>query len=581
MTRPPAWNHLAADRLDGVPSGPALVRKRSLAEYAGPLDLACSLNPRVVRTPALELLSAELERLITVPGTRLIVSFSPQEGKTQSVRHAVLRALQYDPDRRVAIASYAEELARGSSLAIRQMIETHGTDSRDDVTGHTAEDRLGLAIAADQGAAGGWRLHGHEGGVIARGVGSGMTGKPVDLLVCDDPVKDARDADSVTVRSRLYDWWQMVSETRLAPDAPVVVVATRWHEWDLSGWLIDQDKQVASGEREWRVVNIPAYSDGVAADALNRPVGEWMVSARGRTVEQWVKIRRRVGERSFNALYQGNPTPPEGGLFKREWFARDHVDRRPPGPRPPMIVVDPADNKGGGDEAGVGVASVGRDGRIYIGPDYSGHYTAARWSRIALLALVRHEAAGLAYERSLSGVRKIVQDAWDRLWKQAQVLRRLHSGSWPEAPVEESVAAAVAELVHRDDPPDTRADARAELIEMWPHVPGVLRMPSTGPRVQILKPRMAKSMRAEAVQSVYENRRVSHVGDMRVAEHQMATWQVGQPSPDRMDWVTYGIDLMDGGQHFGSIGRANDRVPTSSTSLRSKAGTRLTRSTRR
>lgn len=572
-----AFLERAADRLDGLEEdAAAVVRARSLADNAGPLDLACSLNPKMVRTPALELLSAELERAITVPATRLIVSFSPQEGKTSLTRAAMLRGLQRNPDCRVAIASYAADLARTSSLAVRQMIEAYGTGAVDESTGRMEPDRLGLAIAPDQGAAGGWRLRGHDGGVIARGVGSGMTGRPVDLLAVDDPIKDARDADSETIRGRLYDWWTTVSETRLSPTASVVVVATRWHEQDLSGWLIDND---TSGE--WRVINIPALSDGKTLDALGRPPGEWMVSARGRTVEQWEAIRRRVGERTFSALYQGRPAPLEGGLFKREWFDRDRVAVRPEGPRAPLIVVDPADNTGGGDEAGIGVASLGHDRRIYLGPDYSGIYTAARWARLAHLACVRHQAAGVAYERSLSGVKKIVQDAWNRLWKQARVLRRLHPGQWPAVPDDKALDSAVAELTHRDDPANTRAEIRAELIEMWPLVPGILNMPSTGPRVQILHARMAKKLRAEAVQSVYENRRVSHVGDMRQAEHEMATWQVGMPSPNRMDWVTYAIDVMDGGTAFGSLSRSTDRVPTSSTGMRNRTSTRLTRSTRR
>jgi hypothetical protein len=291
--------------------------------------LACQLNPRLIRTPALELLSAKLEKAITVPGTRLIVSFSPQEGKSTLARAAVLRKLQYQPDHRVLVASYAEDLARASSLVVRQQIEGHGSDARDEITGAPAEDWLGLAIAADQGAAGGWRLAGQEGGMIARGIRSGATGRPVDWVLVDDPIKDEQDAQSSVIRGRVHDWWTSVAETRLPPWASAIVIATRWHEDDLSGWLIDND---TAGE--WEVVNIPALADGSAPDALDRPVGEWMVSARGRTPEQWTAQRRRVGERTFAALYQGQPTPLEGGVFKRAWFDTWRVDTLPPAVSP-------------------------------------------------------------------------------------------------------------------------------------------------------------------------------------------------------------------------------------------------------
>lgn len=81
-----AYFDRAADLIDGTAEeeDPAtLARAQSVAEHDGPLDLACTLNHSTVRTPALELLSAELEHAIAVPGTRLIVSFSPQEGKAR------------------------------------------------------------------------------------------------------------------------------------------------------------------------------------------------------------------------------------------------------------------------------------------------------------------------------------------------------------------------------------------------------------------------------------------------------------------------------------------------------------------
>lgn len=535
-------------------------RLRTVRECPTTLDLMARYAPDTVRTPALELISTKLRETVDAHSGRVVIAMPPQEGKTQSLQWLCVWLLISDPTRRIAYASYSAFLARQSGRAVRALIETFG-------------DQFGLAVSQDQADASSWRLDGFRGGMRSVGVGGSLTGVPANVLVVDDSLRGRKDANSETIRATLHEWWRTTSRTRLSPGAPVIVVGTRWHEDDLSGRLVE--------DNGWPMVNIPALADGKTEDALDRAPGEWLESAQGRTIKDWEETRSDVGESGFAALYQGRPAPLEGGLFKREWFDRDRVTQRPDGPRAPLIVVDPADNTGGGDEAGIGVASVGHDRRIYLGPDYSGIYTAARWARLAHLACVRHKAAGVAYERSLSGVKKIVQDAWNRLWKQARVLRRLNPDVWPPVPNDEALAAAVGELTHQDDPANTRAEIRAELIEMWPLVPGILNMPSTGPRVQILHARMAKKLRAEAVQSVYENRRVSHVGDMRQAEHEMATWQVGMPSPNRMDWVTYAIDVMDGGSAFGSLSRTSERVPTSSTGMRSRPSTRLTRSTRR
>lgn len=95
---------------------------------------------------------------------------------------------------------------------------------------------------------------------------------------------------------------------------------TRWHEDDLTGRLKAED------DDEWTVLNIPAQADHDPnkgeTDPLGRAPGEWLVSARGRTPAQWERKRRNVGAEEFEALYQGNPSPPGGTIFNRDWWRR-------------------------------------------------------------------------------------------------------------------------------------------------------------------------------------------------------------------------------------------------------------------
>lgn len=551
------------------------------AKQEGPLDLACQLTPGTLRTPALELLSAELEHAISTPRSRLAVSIAPQEGKSQLARHAVIRALQRNPDTRVVFASYSVDLSRTSGRAIRQSIDQHGSRAVDPATREPLPDLLGIAVASDHAAAADWSLVGNRGGMVCVGVGSGLTGRPVDLLLVDDPIKDMRDADSPVMRSRLMDWWVAVAETRLAPGASVIVIQTRWHELDLIGQLLAADAERETPE--WRVVNVPALADGRTLDALDRPVGEWLQSARGRTPEQWEKIRQRVGARVFASLYQGRPAPLEGGLFLRAWFDENRVRERPANSLPPVIVCDPADNLGDGDEAGILVASADTNGHVYLGPDYSGHMTTARWVRVALLAVVRHQAGALAYERSLSGLSRAVRAGWESLQKQALVLRRFGSteaGAWPAAIDPDVIEAALNELSHPYDSDDTRAGLQRELIELWPLVAEVTGFPSTGPNIRMIQAKGSKQLRAQLAAPAYEQRRVHHVGTLAEAEHEMSVWMPGQASPNRLDAAVHAVMLLTGAS-VSSIGRSTDRVPTNSTSLRNKSSSRITRSTRR
>lgn len=283
-------------------------------EWETPGQLAKAVAPLTVQTPALDLIDDAIVWAHTTPGARLIVSLPPQEGKSERVtKTGSLWALTRNPETRIGIASYSQALAEGFGREVRNWIATYN--------GEEGTLDLGLRIAADNGSARRWQLDRHRGGVVSVGIGSSLTGRPLDALVIDDPISNAEQASSQYYRDRVWDWWQSVGSTRLAPGAPVIVILTRWHEDDIAGRLL-----AAEDGARWRVVNIPALADHDPAkgqsDPLGREPGDWLTSARGRTVEQWEQIRIQAGSRVFGALYQGRPSPEAGGVWKRQWWRR-------------------------------------------------------------------------------------------------------------------------------------------------------------------------------------------------------------------------------------------------------------------
>lgn len=275
--------------------------------WASPLDMACELDPTTVRTRALEVINRELVALADGgdAAARLMVFMPPQEGKsTLCSKWYPLWRLVDDPDRRVAIVSYSDEMARRWGADIKLLVETFdGSDGGID---------LGLRLREDSRAAGRWQVAGRLGGVYAVGVSGSLTGKPVDDLVWDDPLKDLEQAQSPVYRERAWRFWQAVAVPRLGPGAKCLLIETRWHEDDPGG------RMLASKDADrWRVVSIPAVSEG-GDDPLDRPAGVPMDSARGD--RDWAGIRKSVGEYVWASLYQQRPAPAEGGLFKRLWW---------------------------------------------------------------------------------------------------------------------------------------------------------------------------------------------------------------------------------------------------------------------
>lgn len=277
-------------------------------KWATPGDLAEHINPKTIQTPALDLIDEALVDLIETPNSRLIITMPPQEGKsTRVAKDFVAWALHQHPDWRVIGASYGQPLANRNGRAVRRIVEKN--------------PELGLRVARDNGAVADWSIEGYESsGLYSVGIGGGVTGQNCDLMVIDDPIKSRAEADSEIYRDRVWDWWTDEASARFGAETSVVLVLTRWHHDDLAGRLL------AEPDSDWRVLNIPAQADHDPAkgetDPLGREPGEFMISARGRTREQWEQRKRTAGIRTWASLYQGRPTPDTGNLFPRDGWAR-------------------------------------------------------------------------------------------------------------------------------------------------------------------------------------------------------------------------------------------------------------------
>ena len=175
-----------------------------------------------------------------------------------------------------------------------------------------------------------WELKGHRGGMICRGVGGGLTGRSVDLLIIDDPVKNAKEAASKSVQNDVWDWYQTTAKTRFTATAVQILIMTRWHEEDLAGKLMQKE---AGG---WEILELPALAR--EDDPLGRKEGEPLWPEIGKDKDFFDEIRHgpkgEDGKRSggtsahwFSAMYQQRPSPDEGNMWKRQWW--QYYDRLP------------------------------------------------------------------------------------------------------------------------------------------------------------------------------------------------------------------------------------------------------------
>lgn len=264
----------------------------------------------------IEALSKALEDVYEGRNRRLLVTMPPRYLKSicTSVGFCAW-ALGKDPSLKIMSASYGEQLSKEHMHSFRRLISSEWY--RD----------LFQRMRIDPGAnraneikttGGGGRL------AIARG--GAATGFGADIIIVDDLLK-ADEGSSETARASAHEFFTGTLLSRLndKSDGRIIVIQQRLHEDDLAGRLISAGGYVH--------LNLPAIAETPETFDLgfgltyHRAPGDILFPERESrdTLDQ---LRAEMGVFQFNAQYQQNPTPPDGGIIRWDWF--ETYGTRPP-----------------------------------------------------------------------------------------------------------------------------------------------------------------------------------------------------------------------------------------------------------
>lgn len=242
----------------------------------------------------------------------LLLSVPPQHGKSMTITETLPSwYLGKHPMHRVIEVSYNDPFATKFLRRNKEKIVEFG------------KDIFGIEIGYPDNA-NEFVLDNKVGGMQSKGILSGVTGNPAELFIVDDPIKTREEADSPTMRDKVFEEWLSSWKTRLAPGAKLIVIMTRWHLADLYGKLKETEHNVT-------VINLPIECE-VERDVLGRTKGDPLFPEMGRD-KKWLKDFKKSyittqGTRVWNSLMMGKPTNDDGNIFKREWIKRYH--ERPP-----------------------------------------------------------------------------------------------------------------------------------------------------------------------------------------------------------------------------------------------------------
>lgn len=261
-----------------------------------------------------EEIAAELQSFFDaiVRGERpkLVIQAPPQHGKSVQVIDFIAWLAGKNPNLRTIYTSFSERLGVRANLRLQRLYDSkiyqeifpdmHINKSNSvTVSGHFLRNREILEYCD------------HSGYFRNTTVGGSITGEGLDLGVIDDPLKGRKEANSITIRDGVWDWFTDDFFTRFSEDAALLCILTRWHIDDPIGRLIEKYPDV-------KVLSYPAIA---TADEKHRKEGEALFPEH-KSVEFLLERKQLMDATSWLSLYQQTPIIVGGDIIRGEWFVR-------------------------------------------------------------------------------------------------------------------------------------------------------------------------------------------------------------------------------------------------------------------
>ena len=284
---------------------PEQIASSSLLSYIG-LE-----TPKYISEPMHELIATALEKVDSGEVRRLIICTPPQHGKTHLASEFFPAwVLGRHPDWSIIAVTYNQTRANQVGKTVRNNLTSpiHATIFPN--CGILQDTKSSHHVATAQ-----------KGHYYSMGVGGSVMGRSAHLVLIDDPLKGREDAESKLVREKMKEWYAASIYTRLRPDNRIVIISTRWHNEDLTGYLLNEHPQ-----EEWKVIELRAIAE--EDDILKRPVGA-ALCPNIYTLKHLEKVKMIEGSYNWESLYQQRPIARKGGIIQYKWIEDNWYDTVP------------------------------------------------------------------------------------------------------------------------------------------------------------------------------------------------------------------------------------------------------------
>lgn len=242
----------------------------------------------------------------TLGKSRIAVNLPPQHSKSSLITVAFASwLLLNNPKRRILVVNAEKGLSQKFGTSIKNLLVN-------------VAPFWGLQLSRESHSKTSMQLTKkgelQPGSIELTGLNGGITGRPVDYIICDDLLKGVSDV-TPTMLDTKWDLYSIIIEQRLRTKdrSKLVLLSTRWDSEDIHGRILADEYQ--KSKYEWIV--LPAIAG--ENDILQRQPGE-LLWPQYYDLNFYKEKEYIMGERQFQAIYQQVPLNLTG-----EFFYTDHL----------------------------------------------------------------------------------------------------------------------------------------------------------------------------------------------------------------------------------------------------------------
>lgn len=243
-------------------------------------------------------LCSEFQDFIQSDDEVMIVNEPPRHGKSRTAGLLVEWVLGNDQTQKIMTGSYNETLSTMFSKNVRNDIQEEKADENRIVF---SDIFPGVSIKHGDGAMNLWSLEGGYNNYLATSPTGTATGFGATLLIIDDLIKNAEEANNELTKEKHWIWFTDTMLSRLEEGGKIIIIMTRWASDDLAGRALEHFREAGAKIRHISMKALQDDGTMLCPEILSRKSYEAKIKAMGADIA--------------SANYQQEPIDLKGRLY--------------------------------------------------------------------------------------------------------------------------------------------------------------------------------------------------------------------------------------------------------------------------